>query len=142
MLVCLQVQLKPLTWAPAHPQQQPAAADGSAAEPATAAAAADPVTPGVTAAADSAALQPTDGTAAAAAADGVKLDSSGSKSDSGSKSEGPQVLTEALLILKYGGVLTHAGRAQAEELGKVWVDLTWWKVETVPHMHVTLLPLS
>jgi inositol hexakisphosphate/diphosphoinositol-pentakisphosphate kinase len=30
-------------------------------------------------------------------------------------------LTEALLILKYGGVLTHAGRAQAEELGKVRV---------------------
>ncbi|KAF6263760.1 histidine phosphatase superfamily-domain-containing protein [Scenedesmus sp. NREL 46B-D3] len=38
---------------------------------------------------------------------------------------GPQqsakpVLVEALLILKYGGVLTHAGRAQAEELGKVF----------------------
>ena len=31
------------------------------------------------------------------------------------------MLTEALLILKYGGVLTHAGRAQAEELGKVSV---------------------
>jgi hypothetical protein len=30
-----------------------------------------------------------------------------------------RVCTEALLILKYGGVLTHAGRAQAEELGKV-----------------------
>eukprot|EP00879_Flechtneria_rotunda_P022005 GHRR01023207.1.p2 GENE.GHRR01023207.1~~GHRR01023207.1.p2 ORF type:complete len:405 (+),score=176.18 GHRR01023207.1:1563-2777(+) len=31
----------------------------------------------------------------------------------------PQV-TELLLILKYGGVLTHAGRAQAEELGKMF----------------------
>lgn len=31
----------------------------------------------------------------------------------------PQV-TELLLILKYGGVLTHAGRAQAEELGKTF----------------------
>lgn len=27
-------------------------------------------------------------------------------------------VTEALLILKYGGVLTHAGRQQAESLGK------------------------
>lgn len=31
----------------------------------------------------------------------------------------PQV-TELLLILKYGGVLTHSGRAQAEELGKTF----------------------
>lgn len=30
------------------------------------------------------------------------------------------VVTELLLILKYGGVLTHAGRAQAEELGKMF----------------------
>jgi hypothetical protein len=33
---------------------------------------------------------------------------------------GQPVLQEVLLILKYGGVLTHAGRAQAEELGKVY----------------------
>jgi hypothetical protein len=29
-------------------------------------------------------------------------------------------VTELLLILKYGGVLTHSGRAQAEELGKTF----------------------
>jgi hypothetical protein len=35
--------------------------------------------------------------------------------------QGPQpVLEEALLILKWGGVLTHAGRKQAEDLGRVF----------------------
>jgi hypothetical protein len=38
---------------------------------------------------------------------------------SGPPESKPQV-TELLLILKYGGVLTHAGRAQAEELGKTF----------------------
>ncbi|GFR40431.1 hypothetical protein Agub_g1005 [Astrephomene gubernaculifera] len=33
---------------------------------------------------------------------------------------GTPVLEEALLILKWGGVLTHAGRQQAEDLGKVY----------------------
>ena len=33
--------------------------------------------------------------------------------------EAPQV-SEALLIIKHGGILTHTGRAQAEELGKVF----------------------
>jgi inositol hexakisphosphate/diphosphoinositol-pentakisphosphate kinase len=27
-------------------------------------------------------------------------------------------VTELMLVLKWGGVLTHAGRTQAEELGK------------------------
>lgn len=31
---------------------------------------------------------------------------------------GAPVVTELLLILKWGGVLTHAGRRQAEDLGK------------------------
>jgi hypothetical protein len=35
------------------------------------------------------------------------------------KDEGP-VLEEALMILKYGGVLTHAGRQQAEDLGRIF----------------------
>lgn len=34
------------------------------------------------------------------------------------KGEEVEKVTEALLILKYGGVLTHAGRQQAESLGK------------------------
>jgi hypothetical protein len=42
-----------------------------------------------------------------------------SKPPSGPAESKPQV-TELLLILKYGGVLTHAGRAQAEELGKTF----------------------
>jgi inositol hexakisphosphate/diphosphoinositol-pentakisphosphate kinase len=33
---------------------------------------------------------------------------------------GSVVLEEALLILKWGGVLTHAGRQQAEDLGKIY----------------------
>jgi inositol hexakisphosphate/diphosphoinositol-pentakisphosphate kinase len=33
--------------------------------------------------------------------------------------EAPQV-SEALLIIKHGGILTHTGRAQSEELGKVF----------------------
>lgn len=43
-------------------------------------------------------------------------------SDKGEKDKGGDdtVVTELLLILKYGGVLTHAGRAQAEELGKMF----------------------
>eukprot|EP00899_Mesostigma_viride_P005502 jgi/Mesvir1/14953/Mv14625-RA.1 len=32
--------------------------------------------------------------------------------------EGPEVVVQALLVLKYGGVLTHAGRKQAEILGQ------------------------
>lgn len=31
-----------------------------------------------------------------------------------------QVLVEALLILKWGGVLTHAGRQQSEDLGRLY----------------------
>lgn len=30
------------------------------------------------------------------------------------------MLVEALLIVKWGGVLTHAGRQQAEDLGRVF----------------------
>lgn len=36
------------------------------------------------------------------------------------KDDDQPVVSELLLILKYGGVLTHAGRAQAEELGKMF----------------------
>lgn len=31
-----------------------------------------------------------------------------------------QILEEVLLVCKWGGVLTHAGRQQAEDLGKVF----------------------
>jgi hypothetical protein len=34
--------------------------------------------------------------------------------------EPPKELEEALLVCKWGGVLTHAGRQQAEDLGKVF----------------------
>lgn len=37
-----------------------------------------------------------------------------------SAEESPKVLVEALLIVKWGGVLTHAGRQQAEDLGRVF----------------------
>ncbi len=38
----------------------------------------------------------------------------------GGPAGGDGVLEEALLIVKWGGVLTHAGRQQAEELGRVF----------------------
>lgn len=34
--------------------------------------------------------------------------------------KGDEVLEEVLLILKWGGVLTHAGRQQAENLGRMF----------------------
>lgn len=54
--------------------------------------------------------------------DGVRsarTSSTGGGAPAGGADGKPQV-TELLLILKYGGVLTHAGRAQAEELGKTF----------------------
>ena len=39
---------------------------------------------------------------------------------SSSTAAAPLVLSELLLVLKWGGVLTHAGRTQAEELGKLF----------------------
>eukprot|EP00882_Tetradesmus_deserticola_P011610 GHRQ01012283.1.p1 GENE.GHRQ01012283.1~~GHRQ01012283.1.p1 ORF type:complete len:344 (+),score=172.58 GHRQ01012283.1:771-1802(+) len=36
------------------------------------------------------------------------------------KGDGDPVVSELLLILKYGGVLTHAGRSQSEELGRMF----------------------
>ncbi len=49
--------------------------------------------------------------------DGNASASSGGGAGAGSGIRVP-VVKELLLILKYGGVLTHAGRKQAEELGK------------------------
>jgi hypothetical protein len=92
--------LKPLTWAPVQQQQQQQPTDAAADADST------PAAPTVT---------PSDTAAAAAAAGDI---SSAATSADGQQQQ--QVLTEALLILKYGGVLTHAGRAQAEELGKIF----------------------
>lgn len=49
----------------------------------------------------------------------ARSSSTGGGAPAGGADGKPQV-TELLLILKYGGVLTHAGRAQAEELGKTF----------------------
>lgn len=70
-------------------------------------------------------LQPPAPAAAAGSKSPTKLSvsvSEGGLSDK-SASEGPatpQRLVEALLIVKWGGVLTHAGRKQAEDLGRVF----------------------
>lgn len=57
-------------------------------------------------------------TGAAASASGGGGTASGSPAPP-SQAQAP-VLEEALLILKWGGVLTHAGRQQAEDLGKIY----------------------
>ena len=62
--------------------------------------------------------------AAAAAAHGTDgAQQQHKESQKGSAASGQKkepVLEEALMILKYGGVLTHAGRQQAEDLGRIF----------------------
>jgi hypothetical protein len=110
------VQLKPLTWStPAdsqQQQQQPATGDSNS----TAASSAPSQQPQ-----DPAGQQPQQ----QAISNPDQQQQQPEQQQQQSKAEQQQqsakpVLTEALLILKYGGVLTHAGRAQAEELGKVF----------------------
>lgn len=60
------------------------------------------------------------GQAGKSAADGTRSARSSSTGGSSAVAEAKPRVTELLLILKYGGVLTHAGRAQAEELGKTF----------------------
>lgn len=69
-----------------------------------------PAQPAAAAAADA------DGSSGAAAEDPMQQQQQQEKE----KQQEKPVVQEVLLILKYGGVLTHAGRAQAEELGKVF----------------------
>ncbi|KAG2442512.1 hypothetical protein HXX76_002598 [Chlamydomonas incerta] len=118
------VQIKPLRWGVAPPA--PAAGDGVASPTAAAAAAAAPVVHA--------------GPIAGAGGSMEMLTGLGSGIDVGSSSmatlhnspsvggaisttgggAGQPVLEEGLLILKWGGVLTHAGRQQAEDLGKIY----------------------
>jgi hypothetical protein len=104
------VQLKPLTWsspADSQQQQQPAGTDSSSAsapnqqqqEPAG---------------------QQQQQQQGASCQDQQPEQQQQQSSKAEQQQSAKPVLTEALLILKYGGVLTHAGRAQAEELGKVF----------------------
>ncbi len=64
---------------------------------------------------------PTGASAAASAGGGTASGSPAppSQAQGQGQAQGP-VLEEALLILKWGGVLTHAGRQQAEDLGKIY----------------------
>jgi hypothetical protein len=50
----------------------------------------------------------------------ARTSSTGGAASGAGPADGKPHVTELLLILKYGGVLTHAGRAQAEELGKTF----------------------
>jgi hypothetical protein len=90
------------------------------------------------AAADADAISQQDAAAAAAAANGGEGrgrtsstgggssggagDNKSAAKEKGDKDKGGDepVVSELLLILKYGGVLTHAGRSQAEDLGKMF----------------------
>jgi len=86
------VQIKPLRWGPASEQQLcPAASTDAAATGSQAAGAAAAVAP----------------KAGDAHSQNIKVDSKPAR----------PVLLEGLLVVKWGGVLTHAGRQQAEQLG-------------------------
>jgi len=121
------VQIKPTAWAPkqeaepiASPDRQPsppaaAATSGSSGSDVTRAAAAAPPasTPGplLRHAVTSTAIMISTPQAAPAAAAAAPLD------EAAAPREGDEVVTEALLVLKWGGELTEDGRAQAEQLG-------------------------
>lgn len=118
------VQLKPTKWSTpstpssSKPQAADPAADAQAAQPPAAGEqpAQAQVQPQQQAAAQSGkAQQGGDGARSA------RTSSTGGAATAGAATpEGKPQVTELLLILKYGGVLTHAGRAQAEELGKTF----------------------
>ena len=148
-------QLKPLAWAPASAVAQPDdAADGKDSS-------------GIRSAASSVSLE--------------GLNSDGSKRDFGStptlqkagsgsgstgaggaagagkdgkegKEEEKEVVTQALLILKFGGVLTHLGRKQAEMLGRgfretmypPYDDAEGCALARIPslHRHLFMTPLN
>ncbi|WIA10711.1 hypothetical protein OEZ85_010886 [Tetradesmus obliquus] len=112
------VQLKPTKWS----RPSSSSKDGAAA----AAAAADAESPGQPdlAAANGGEVR---GRSSSTGGGGGSSGGAGEKASSGSKEKGEKekggdepVVSELLLILKYGGVLTHAGRSQAEDLGKMF----------------------
>ncbi|KAF5835969.1 histidine phosphatase superfamily-domain-containing protein, partial [Dunaliella salina] len=86
------VQIKPVRWGPAHDQ---------------------PLCPANSTDAAAAGSQAAGATAAAASRPG---DANNPSTKGESKSAQPALL-EGLLVVKWGGVLTHAGRQQAEQLG-------------------------
>uniref|UniRef100_A0A383W065 Inositol hexakisphosphate and diphosphoinositol-pentakisphosphate kinase n=1 Tax=Tetradesmus obliquus TaxID=3088 RepID=A0A383W065_TETOB len=115
------VQLKPTKWS----RPSSSSKDGAAAA-AAAAAAADAESPGQPdlAAANGGEVR---GRSSSTGGGGGSSGGAGEKASSGSKEKGEKekggdepVVSELLLILKYGGVLTHAGRSQAEDLGKMF----------------------
>jgi hypothetical protein len=58
-------------------------------------------------------------TASSGSTGGQEPKGSGGSGTGGTKAPQPE-LKEALMILKWGGVLTHAGRQQAEDLGRIF----------------------
>lgn len=112
------VQLKPTKWSPpsSSSKPQPAADPPADAQPA------QPPAAGEQPAQQSQPQQPHGGKAQQG--DGARSartsSTGGGAPASGAPADGKPQVTELLLILKYGGVLTHAGRAQAEELGKTF----------------------
>ena len=106
-------QLKPLAWAPVD-----APAAGAAAPPAEEASESAVLSPLSSAAAGPSAVQ-----LGASAADMSTLGADGDGGDGAGgtvdgASAGNERVTQALLVLKFGGVLTPLGRAQAEALGR------------------------
>jgi hypothetical protein len=112
------VQLKPTKWSTASKPQPADSAEGQPAAPQNTAdqQPQQPPQPQQQGAAQGSKekLMHGDGTRSA------RTSSTGGAASGAGPADGKPHVTELLLILKYGGVLTHAGRAQAEELGKTF----------------------
>jgi 3-oxoacyl-ACP reductase-like protein len=115
------VQLKPTKWSRRSNSSKPGDA-------AAAADAADASKPDAAAAAGSAAAaNGSESRGRSSSTGGGNGSSGGAAEKAAGKEKGEKekcgdepVVSELLLILKYGGVLTHAGRSQAEDLGKMF----------------------
>jgi len=114
------VQLKPVTWV--SPPSGPSTPASAAANPAAGedAFSAASVAASAAAAAAAAAGTPGEASSAASTPGGGAGSKEGKKGAKGAKDGKLPVVRELMLILKYGGVLTHAGRKQAEDLGKTF----------------------
>jgi hypothetical protein len=119
------VQLKPTKWSRRSTSSKPGdAADAAAGQSdSTAGAAAAAGAAG----ASSATVNGSDSRGSSSSTGGGSSSSGGAADKAPGKEKGEKdkggdepVVSELLLILKYGGVLTHAGRTQAEDLGKMF----------------------
>jgi hypothetical protein len=116
------VQLKPTKWSrrsnSSKPGDAPAADAADASQPDAAAAAC--AAAGSATANGSESRGRSSSTGGGGSSGGAAEKPAGKEKGEKEKGGDEPVVSELLLILKYGGVLTHAGRSQAEDLGKMF----------------------